>query len=220
MDAERFTIAFVTGVTLSRWASAWQERHASVPLGFLPTVEGDQLAALLAGEADVAFVRLPIDGDGLSVIPLYAEQPMVVAQKGHAIEATDAVTLADLDGELRADESLSPADAVELIAAAGGIVLLPQSVARLTARKDVVARPVTDAEETRIALVWRADETPPEIEEFVGIVRGRTANSSRSAQPEPVADKKAAPKKAPPKPATKKAKAITGRTRPRKPRRR
>ncbi|MBK4348442.1 LysR family substrate-binding domain-containing protein [Lacisediminihabitans changchengi] len=215
MDVERFTIAFVTGVTLTRWTSAWQERHASVPLGFLPTFEDDQLAALLTREADIAFVRLPVESEGLSVIPLYVEQPMVVAQKGHAIEATDAVTLADLDGELRVDENLSPADAVELVAAAGGIVLLPQSVARLAARKDVVARPVTDAAETRIALVWRADDTTPEIEEFVGIVRGRTANSSRSVQPEPVA-----PKKAPPKPAVKKAKPITGRTRPRKPRRR
>ncbi|MET0806869.1 MAG: LysR family substrate-binding domain-containing protein [Lacisediminihabitans sp.] len=220
MDAERFTIAFVAGVTLTRWTSAWQERHASVPLGFVPTLEGDQLDALRAGDADIAFVRLPIDSEGLSVIPLYAEQPMVVVQKGHVIEATDAVTLADLDGELRVDESLPPTDAVELVAAAGGIVLLPQSVARLTARKDVVARPVTDAPETRIALVWRADDTTPEIEEFVGIVRGRTANSSRSAQPEPASEKKAAPKKAPPKPATKKAKPITGRTRPRKPRRR
>lgn len=215
MDAERLTIAFVAGVTLTRWTSAWQERHASVALGFVPTLERDQLHALRAGDADVAFARLPIESEGLSVIPLYAEQPMVVVQKGHLFEATDAVTLADLDSELRVDETLAPTDAVELVAAAGGIVLLPQSVARLTARKDVVARPVTDAPETRIALVWRADDTTPEIEEFVGIVRGRTANSSRSAQPEP-----APVKKAPPKPATKKAKAITGRTRPRKPRRR
>ena len=215
MDAERLTIAFVAGVTLTRWTSAWQERHASVALGFVPTLESDQLHALRAGDADVAFARLPIDSEGLSVIPLYAEQPMVVVQKGHLFEATDAVTLADLDGQLRVDETLAPTDAVELVAAAGGIVLLPQSVARLTARKDVVARPVTDAPETRIALVWRADDTTPEIEEFVGIVRGRTANSSRSAQPEP-----APVKKAPPKPATKKAKAITGRTRPCKPRRR
>jgi hypothetical protein len=45
----------------------------------------------------------------------------------------------------------------------------------------VVYRPVTDAEPTTIALAWRIDNPNELIEEFVGIVRGRTANSSRTA---------------------------------------
>ena len=51
-------------------------------------------------------------------------------------------------------------------------------------RKAVRGRPVTDAEETQIALAWRADSRSDllasRIEEFIGIVRGRTARSSRS----------------------------------------
>jgi DNA-binding transcriptional LysR family regulator len=211
VQAERFTIAFAPGVTLTRWTSAWQTRHPHVPLGFVPTGQDTQVTVLHRLEADVSFVRLPILQGGLSVIPLYEETAVVVLPKGHRLADAESVTLAEL-----ADEDLRPAsaDAVELVAAGGGIVILPQSIARMTARKDVVVRPVSDAPETGIAIAWREDRTTPEVEEFVGIVRGRTANSSRNPQepPAPVVKKQPQQKAKP--------KAITGRTRPRKPRRR
>ena len=213
VDAERLTIAFITGVTLTKWTTAWQERHPRIPLAFVPTDADAQVAVLHRRDADVSFVRLPIAGDGLSVIPLYSEAAVVVLPKDHPLAEASSITLDDLAAEDRVSDALAAADAVELVAAGGGIVLLPQSIARANTRKDVVARPVVDAAETRIAIAWLADRTTPEIEEFVGIVRGRTANSSRSPQ-EPVV----APK-APPKPAVRKPKPITGRTRPRKPRR-
>jgi hypothetical protein len=40
---------------------------------------------------------------------------------------------------------------------------------------------VTDAAPTRIALVWRVERDDDDIQEFVGVVRGRTARSSRGA---------------------------------------
>ncbi len=46
-------------------------------------------------------------------------------------------------------------------------------------RRDVIARPVTDAPTTQVALVWPIDAPSDLIDEFIGIVRGRTANSSR-----------------------------------------
>ncbi len=212
MEAERFSIAFVTGVTLGRWSTAWVERHPQIPLEFTSTTAETQVDAVRSGAADIGFVRLPIESDGLSVIPLYEELPVAVVPKDHPVAAFGSVTVADLESEDRVDPALPPGDAVELVAAGGGIVILPQSVARLAARKDVVARPVIDAPATRIALVWRAEATTPQVEEFVGIVRGRTANSSRSAQePEP-------PIPAPARPQKQKQKPITGRTRPRTPR--
>ena len=211
METERFTIAFATGVTLTKWTSAWQQRHPSVPLGFVPTTAETQVTVLHRLEADVSFVRLPVLTGGLSVIPLYEEAAVVVLPKDHALADAGSVTLAELAGEDLRPPSVA---AVELVAVGGGIVILPQSIARLAPRKDVVVLPVTDAPSTAIALAWREDRTTPEVEEFVGIVRGRTANSSRNPQeaPEPVA-KKPVQQKAKPK-------AITGRTRPRKPRRR
>lgn len=174
-----FTIAFAEGVTLTRWTSAWADRFGGIPLAFIPTMEADQVAVLLERRADVSFVRLPVQQDQLSVIPLYWETPMVVVPKDHPVSAFESVTIADLETEDRVSAALAAADAVELVAAGGGIVILPQSIARLYARKDVVARPVTDAPETRIAIAWLEERTTPNVEEFVGIVRGRTANSSR-----------------------------------------
>lgn len=179
-----FTIAFPPGVTLTRWTTAWEQRRRSVPLAFVAI--DDPVAALRDGTADVAFVRLPVDRDGLSVIPLYAEQQVVVAPKDHPIADVESVTLAELDGEDRV--AGEPAAAVELVAAGGGIVILPHSVARMHARKDLVSRPVGDAEPTTVALVWPEEKTTADVEEWIGIVRGRTANSSRGAVQEPQAE--------------------------------
>ncbi|WP_193509597.1 LysR family substrate-binding domain-containing protein [Cryobacterium sp. BB736] len=173
-----FRIAFVPGVTITKWTRAWEERRRD-PLQLLPTLPSDQVAVVHRGEADVAFVRLPIDRDGLSVIRLYTESPVVIAPKDHAFEAADELTVSDLDGENVIEVGEDPKDAVELVAANVGVAVLPQSVARLHARKDVIARPLTDAPGTDIAIVWLADAETPDIEEFVGIVRGRTVRSSR-----------------------------------------
>ena len=70
-------------------------------------------------------------------------------------------------------------EAVETVAAGTGIVILPMSVARLHQRKDVVTRVVSDLEPTRIALVWRVDRDDEVTQTFVGVTKGRTANSSR-----------------------------------------
>lgn len=176
-----FTIAFVPGVTLTRWTGAWAQRQRRIPLAFVATDASDQVAVLHEAIADVSFVRLPVDRVGLSVIPLYDETPVVVVPKEHPVALFESVTLADLAAEDRVSASLSMEDAVELVAAGGGILIVPQSIARLHARKDVVARPVTDAAPTSVAIAWLEEHTTPRVEEFVGIVRGRTAASSRAA---------------------------------------
>ena len=189
MHTEPFTIAFAEGVTLTRWTTAWAERFPREPLAFVPTDPTEQVAVLHDGRADVSFVRLQISQDArsvmdaLSVIPLYSETPVVIVPKEHPVSLFETVTLADIAGEDRVRVGLSAEDGIELVAVGGGILIVPQSIARLHARKDVVARPVTDAEQTRIAIAWLAERTTPQIEEFVGIVRGRTARSSRSPQP-------------------------------------
>ena len=45
--------------------------------------------------------------------------------------------------------------------------------------KDVVTRVVTDLEPTTIALVWRLDRDDDVTQAFVGVTKGRTANTSR-----------------------------------------
>jgi len=197
------SISFVPGVTVGKWTTAWETRHPGVELKVRPTDEDKSVRILRDGIADLAFVRLPVKEHGLSIIPLYKEVPVIVAPKDHPIAAFDELTLDDIRDETVVVNPGSVADAVELVAAGVGLLKLPQSIARLHARKDVVARPLVDAATTEIAIVWMADELTADMEEFVGIVRGRTAASSRATAGLP--GTKAAPEASAPAAPAKKA---------------
>lgn len=176
------TLAFVPGVTLTKWTRLWEERRPDEPLAFVATTEATQADALLDGTAHVAFVRLPLAPDAereLSVIRLYSEVAVAVLPEEHPLADQDSVTLSDLSDITLHDNQGSLRDAVELIAAGVGALVVPHALARQNSRKDVVSRDVTDADETWIAVAWRTEGETAEIEEFVGIVRGRSANSSR-----------------------------------------
>lgn len=190
MNADRpeFTIAAVAGVTLTKWTRAWEDRRRDRPLAVERVEAAQQISILLDGRADVSFVRFPVVDDTLSVIPLYEEQPVVVAPKGHVFEAVEQVVTSDLDGENMLHETVSESGweaAIELVAANVGIVVVPQSIGRLFARKDIVQRPLTDAPTTQIGLAWVTATMSDDIDDFIGIVRGRTARSSRSVPTPP-----------------------------------
>ncbi|MEZ3159033.1 LysR family substrate-binding domain-containing protein [Microbacterium sp. BWT-B31] len=201
---DRFTLGVVPGATPGKWIDAWRKRMPQVELELRHIAVADQRDALQApGSAellplDAALVRLPIDRSGLSVIALYDEVPVVVVSAQSHLTAADELDLADLAGEVAVvprDDVLAldvpgavaasfdpPADTAEAIAtvAAGiGFVVVPMSLARLHHRKDVEHRPLRGAPVSTVALAWPADRTTPLVEVFVGIVRGRTANSSR-----------------------------------------
>ncbi|MCT9626445.1 LysR family transcriptional regulator substrate-binding protein [Pseudarthrobacter equi] len=186
-------IAYVPGVTPGKWIRRWEERMPHIPLHAEMHDGGGPAEAVRGGSADMAFVRLPIGREGLSVIPLYEEQAVVVAPKGHEISVFEEVALADLDQESFLDVAAlgGPEPALQVVASGAGLVILPMSVARHFNVKDTVARRATDAPGTEIALVWATDSTDEVLEEFIGIVRGRTAQSSRQPSAQPVKEKKA-----------------------------
>lgn len=180
-------IAFVAGVTPDKWSRIWKQRVPNIRLEVTQVPDHHQLAVLHEGTADLSFVRLPVEREGLSVIPLYREVPVAVVPVDHVLGAFDEVSMADLADEhmLRPGGSLTPKQAVETVAAGTGIVVLPRSVARLYNRKDVTSRPVTDADDSQIGLAWLTSATDARIEKFIGIVRGRSEHSSRDSQTTP-----------------------------------
>ncbi|BAC68895.1 LysR family transcriptional regulator [Streptomyces avermitilis] len=205
-----FRLAYVPGVTPAKWVRIWNERLPDIPLTLIPVPAAEASDLLRDGGADAGFVRLPTDRTDLSAIPLYAETTVVVVPKDHLVAAVDEVSAEDLADDIvlhPLDDTLdwehlpgrpaierpaTTADAVELVAAGVGLLLVPQSLARLHHRRDLTYRTVTDAPESRVALSWREDETTDLVEDFIGIVRGRTANSSRGRSqtpPEPKASK-------------------------------
>ncbi|MEU3777342.1 LysR family transcriptional regulator substrate-binding protein [Streptomyces sp. NPDC032472] len=197
-----FRLAYVPGVTPSKWVRIWNERLPDVPLTLLQVAAHEAPDTLRDGGADAGFVRLPMDRTGLSAIPLYTETTVVVVPKDHLVAAVEEVSTGDLADEIvlhPLDDTLgweelpgkpaferpaTTADAIELVAAGIGVLVVPQSLARLHHRKDLTYRTVTDAPVSRVALSWvEAEPTPDLIEHFIGIVRGRTVNSTRGPQP-------------------------------------
>lgn len=194
MTTDPLRIGFVTGATPDKWARHWRERRRE-PLELVPVTEADQLEGVRDGSLDMALVRLPVDRDGLHCVRLYDELQVAVASRDHVLAAADEeVTTADLvdeqlvrphpSGWTPAAEQLdwppmTEREAIETVAAGTGIVVVPMSVARLHQRKDVVTRVVTDLEPSAIALVWRIDRDDEVTQTFVGVTKGRTANTSR-----------------------------------------
>ena len=189
-------IGFVPGVTPDKWARTWREREPGIPLELSLVEEPDQEGALREGRVDMCFVRLPVDREGLHLVPLYDEVPVVVVPVDHPVAAYDEIPLADLADEqlvagdvpgwdeLRTAEPLAFPEmtlkqAFEVVASGTGVAIVPMSVARLHHRRDVTFRPVTDLPATKVGLAWLVDNDDPRIQDFIGIVRGRTERSSR-----------------------------------------
>ncbi|MBQ0984259.1 LysR family transcriptional regulator [Streptomyces sp. F63] len=212
-DPPSFRLAYVPGVTPAKWVRIWRERLPAVPLDLVPVPAAGAADVLRDGGADAGFLRLPADRTDLHAIPLYTETTVVVVPKDHVVTAADEVAPGDLADEIvlhPLDDTLAweglpgqpakerpatTADAVELVAAGVGLLVVPQSLARLHHRRDLTYRPLTDAPQSRVALSWREDATTDLVEQFIGIVRGRTVNSTRgrpapAPAPAPAKDKR------------------------------
>ncbi|WIY01861.1 LysR family substrate-binding domain-containing protein [Amycolatopsis mongoliensis] len=204
-----FRLAYVPGATPAKWVRTWGERQPEVPLELVPVAAADATGLIRSRGADAALLRSPVDRDGLHAIPLYTETTVVVIAKDHLIAAADEVSTADLADEVvlsPLDDTIewpalpgraavarpeTTADAIELVAAGMGVLVVPQSLARLHHRRDLTYRTVTDAPQSSVALSWLEDETTDLMETFIGIVRGRTVNSTRGRQPAPAEKKRA-----------------------------
>ena len=212
-DTPVFRLGYVAGVTPGKWARIWGERRPDVPLELVTAATDESLELIRTGAVDAALVRLPIDRAGLHVIPLYTETTVAVVPKDHVVTATDEATVADLADEivLRPQDDTLPwpgdlpgraaafvpattAEAVPLVATGVGLLVVPMSLARLHHRRDLTYRPLADAPGSSVGLAWPDAENSELMEEFIGIVRGRTVNSTRThrrdATPTPAPTKK------------------------------
>ncbi len=198
-----FRLGYVLGVTPGKWVRIWAERRPDVPLELVMATTDEAVELIRTGAADAAVLRLPIDRTGLHTIPLYTETTVALVPKQHILTATGEATVADLADEIvlrPQDDTLAwpgdrpgrpaafapatTAEAIELVAAGVGLLVVPQSLARLYHRRDLAYRPLADAPRSGVGLTWPDAENTELMEEFIGIVRGRTVNSSRTPRPD------------------------------------
>jgi DNA-binding transcriptional LysR family regulator len=174
-----FRVGFVEGAMPDKWVRIWRERRRD-PIELIPVGQAQQEIGIRSEALDMAFVRLPIERDGLHCIPLYEEVPVAVAGSEHYLAAAEEVTHADIADDEVDWSAISAKDAVAVVANGEGVVVMPMSLARLHHRKDAIYRPVTDLSPTTVGIAWLVENEDPRVQVFIGIVRGRTERSSRT----------------------------------------
>ncbi len=153
-----------------------------------------------------------LDKENFHSITLYAEKQVVIFPRDHFLSALEEeeVPLEELKEEwmLQEPETIPEwaevsaeyrlahprtlpemrnlQDAVELVAAGLGLLIVPMSLARFYHRKDLTYRVVSGLPDLPVNLVWkrehRDDVDEQIIQDFVGVCRGRTPGSDRGSE--------------------------------------
>ncbi|MEE6286361.1 LysR substrate-binding domain-containing protein [Georgenia sp. MJ173] len=155
-------------------ATVFARFRASTPgveLAFRETGFTDPLDLLRSGEVDVTVTNAPVDEEGLEEGPTVHTEPMVLAMsRQHRLAKTDAVSLADLDGETvyRAGRRAAPyrrepdrtaatlLELLALIAAGDGVCPLAAHATDYFARPSLTMVPFdAGSPPVRWVLCWR-----------------------------------------------------------------
>ncbi|GAA3997566.1 LysR family transcriptional regulator [Streptomyces plumbiresistens] len=194
----RLTVGFMLGTDMTAVVQRFTDRHPGVEVRFERLRWWNHGQALRDGRVDAGFVRLPVDSEGLSLLPLNTEPIVVALPAEHALAARGSVGIADLAGEavLRYAEA-TPAwnafwtvdprpdgsrprqgpvvhdmeEIVEYVRAGRGVVFLPAPVAAGYARDDIAYVPVGDIPPGQIVLAWQAAGRSPLIAALVDSAR-------------------------------------------------
>ncbi|WP_291314868.1 LysR family transcriptional regulator substrate-binding protein [Corynebacterium sp. UBA2622] len=182
-------LSFVTGSEPGKWLRRYE---AATAHGLQARGSDDPLADLAAGECDLALARLPDErvGPAHHVVSLYDETPGVAVPKDSVYaEVGEDVRAGDVAGEIvnfrftpgaSIDELRA---ALQVVAANVGVAFAPAPLLKVLSKKQVVTLALVggDAPRTSVALVWRREADSDAIQDFVGVAKGRTSNSSRGS---------------------------------------
>ena len=184
-------LSFVTGTEPDKWFTRFRDRTTH-RLSVADSV--DPLAMLIDAHVDLALVRLPDARltDEHHVVVLYSEEPGIAVPKDHELTLLEEVGPGDIEGEIinYATPGTGEIDVeavragLQVVAANVGVVIAPRPLIRVLSRRQIAHRGYTgEVPGTQIALVWRKEKDSEAIQDFVGIAKGRTPNSSRQAAP-------------------------------------
>ncbi len=199
------TLSFATGTEPDKWFQRFQQRTNHGGLSTHPAA--DPLAEVLADQVQLGLIRLPdsrID-DSLHLVRLYEEQLGIALPKDHTLTLLEKVVPTDIEGELINHSAsttgyIDPEDIrqhLSLVAANVGLVIAPRPLVKALSGKQIQHRDFIDPNiaPTTIALVWKKTNDTESIQDFVGIAKGRTPNTSRGAVVKKTATEKAQAKR-------------------------
>ena len=142
---------------------------------------------------ELPVVILPVDHvlTVLDEVPVEELAEEFLLQPASDIPAYEEVSRAWRESAGRiVPEGLTDKETIELVAAGVGLYIVPMSIARFYHRKDLTYRPVAGLDTYQVRLVWprapkgepRSEELEALLQDFIGIVRGRTATSDRGSE--------------------------------------
>ena len=171
------------------------------PFAHMSIVRPDREPASTDGEKyhsirlyeELPVVILPVDHvlTVLDEVPVEELAEEFLLQPASDIPAYEEVSRAWRESAGRiVPEGLTDKETIELVAAGVGLYIVPMSIARFYHRKDLTYRPVAGLDTYPVHLVWprapkgepRSEELEALLQDFIGIVRGRTATSERGSE--------------------------------------
>lgn len=171
------------------------------PFAHMSIVRPDREPASADGEKyhsirlyeELPVVILPVDHvlTVLDEVPVEELAEEFLLQPASDIPAYEEVSRAWRESAGRiVPEGLTDKETIELVAAGVGLYIVPMSIARFYHRKDLTYRPVVGLDLYPVHLVWprapkgepRSEELEALLQDFIGIVRGRTATSERGSE--------------------------------------
>ena len=171
------------------------------PFAHMSIVRPDREPASADGEKyhsirlyeELPVVILPVDHvlTVLDEVPVEELAEELLLQPASDIPAYEEVSRAWRESAGRiVPEGLTDKETIELVAAGVGLYIVPMSIARFYHRKDLTYRPVAGLDLYPVHLVWprapkgepRSEELEALLQDFIGIVRGRTATSERGSE--------------------------------------
>ena len=171
------------------------------PFAHMSIVRPDREPASTDGEKyhsirlyeELPVVILPVDHvlTVLDEVPVEELAEEFLLQPASDIPAYEEVSRAWRESAGRiVPEGLTDKETIELVAAGVGLYIVPMSIARFYHRKDLTYRPVAGLDLYPVHLVWprapkgepRSEELEALLQDFIGIVRGRTATSDRGSE--------------------------------------
>ncbi|WP_424827662.1 LysR substrate-binding domain-containing protein [Rothia mucilaginosa] len=171
------------------------------PFAHMSIVRPDREPASTDGEKyhsirlyeELPVVILPVDHvlTVLDEVPVEELAEEFLLQPASDIPAYEEVSRAWRESAGRiVPEGLTDKETIELVAAGVGLYIVPMSIARFYHRKGLTYRPVAGLDVYPVHLVWprapkgepRSEELEALLQDFIGIVRGRTATSERGSE--------------------------------------
>jgi DNA-binding transcriptional LysR family regulator len=187
------TVGFFVGDQFTAALEAFGAQYPDVAIDLLRVYWHDQTDVLLDGRADVGFVHLPVDDQGLELLPVRSEPRVAVVPTGHPAAAGQAISIAELADDpviiqrgasaaWQAFHNVDPRpdgrqprpgpavdnleEKLQHVAAGRAISFLPASVADAYMQSGIAYVPVTDIPPIQICLAWKLGQRTALVSAF------------------------------------------------------